>query len=210
MIRRRLLTFLSALSLILCVGTVGLWVRGKSVRDEVYLPTTASTMWAFHSGFGSLGVGHFDHWPPPTRFFHKANDLDRRHETTPFLAIGRPYFRSTKWQTGEFYFSRGTVCVVLKQDRTVDYGSPVLSILGTAKLSQPLSFWTFSIPSWSLLVLLALFPMVQAGHFIIRRSVRGLRAWRRLCPACGYDLRATPELCPECGTVTAQEARTTA
>jgi len=54
-------------------------------------------------------------------------------------------------------------------------------------------FTIFTIPGW----LLPLITIVPPLLFI--------RRWRKFrrkpghCPACGYDLRATPDRCPECG-----------
>jgi hypothetical protein len=48
-LRRRLLTSLSALSLILCVGTVGLWVRGDGDTEGDGIPPTTSYRWAVAS-----------------------------------------------------------------------------------------------------------------------------------------------------------------
>jgi hypothetical protein len=42
---------------------------------------------------------------------------------------------------------------------------------------------------------------VRRGLSVIQDRVRRRRTSRRLCPACGYDLRATPDCCPECGTI---------
>jgi len=72
MIRRRLRTCLSALSLILCVGTAVLWVRSEFVRDDVFMVD-----WRMGCG-ASVGRGYIylwqastlnqQSWPPQYRF----------------------------------------------------------------------------------------------------------------------------------------------
>jgi hypothetical protein len=61
--------------------------------------------------------------------------------------------------------------------------------------------WNFRTPLWPSALAAAVLP---AAWLLIRlpgrRTRRRLR--RRLCPACGYDLRATTGRCPECGTAT--------
>jgi len=56
------------------------------------------------------------------------------------------------------------------------------------------------VPHWSLAVAIVSLPLTRTTLWLKRRV---LARWRRnsnLCPTCGYDLRATPDRCPECGT----------
>jgi hypothetical protein len=60
-VKRRLLNLLTALSLLLCVAVVALWVRSRMVFDEVYWLRPAQTsgrpsyvVWRIASGRGRL------------------------------------------------------------------------------------------------------------------------------------------------------------
>jgi hypothetical protein len=48
-------------------------------------------------------------------------------------------------------------------------------------------------------ILLLVLPVISLGLYVRSR----MRRSRRLCTACGYDLRASPDRCPECGTTPA-------
>ena len=53
------------------------------------------------------------------------------------------------------------------------------------------------VPYYALALVFAAWPSFAFARWLRARR----RVGRRLCPACGYDLRATPDRCPECGVV---------
>lgn len=56
-----------------------------------------------------------------------------------------------------------------------------------------------AIPHWAVALCAAILPLVW-----ITRRLRGSRYLVGQCQKCGYDLRATPDRCPECGTTPAK------
>jgi hypothetical protein len=65
----------------------------------------------------------------------------------------------------------------------------------------------FAGPAWFVVLALAGLPAVRLRGAVKRRRARK-RAFRGLCPSCGYDLRATPDRCPECGASPSLPRRT--
>jgi hypothetical protein len=66
--------------------------------------------------------------------------------------------------------------------------------------------WLVSFPAW--IVAMSLLLSGPAIHIIKRRrlGLRNARSAGGLCPSCGYDVRATPGRCPECGYVRGSSA----
>jgi hypothetical protein len=172
--KRRLLNLLTALSLLLCVAVVGLWVvsywaeawlvyghvpAGKYPVDVVQVQCAA--------GRGNGWVGF--------EFYRDVYD--------PTVVV----FSGAAWG-----FSRPP------RDAA---GRAEESFFGFAYLDLRPGDWRIRLtgvgfPLWLPALVSGLLPSVSA----YRRIRHGRRRSLGLCRSCGYDLRATPGRCPECGT----------
>lgn len=169
--RRRLLTIASALSMLLCVAMVVLWVQS-------YLSYLAIGYW-FVNGSDGHDHGYFlgssrsrlllvaDHptspaLAPPSRFYFIRKDVDSY--SPPWLWDSSP---------------RRISCAGFSYEVRLTKNYPGSAIF---------------VPYWFLLVLL-LSPVWVRLKRALKRRAPGI------CVCCGYDLRATPDRCPECGAV---------
>jgi hypothetical protein len=185
--RRWLFTGVTAMSLLLCVATAGIWVRSYRTSDKCERNTDSyhdkwrhytSTSLTFEQGGISISILHFvslrltidsgiDTFPEPTK-------------TTVAWHFNQP----PKPPSGLH-----------------DYpGYKNLYLAGIAyrhiELSDTNYVRFFRVPYWLILVG---FLASSAVGFVYLRRQNDLRMGH--CRNCGYDLRATPDRCPECGTV---------
>jgi hypothetical protein len=194
-VRRHLFRMLSALSLLVFVAVVVLWVRGYFVADELEYGYFDHQPYTRVERLGHGCVLHLGHvsgryrlaklmkrtveWPEQ-RHFGPGPNGERwvlAHPPSGWIT-GHP----DDWSSS---FKRGRVL-------TFEYGTHYSPTAPTLR-------WFVTFPDFVPAVATAVLPALWL--------VRALRVRRRsrhgLCPTCGYDVRATPERCPECGHVTA-------
>ena len=169
----RLLNLLTALSLLLCVAVVGLWVRSYWVRDAVGRITHLSehnVRWiGAESESGALSVGATEMTNPDPVNLRILEDARSTRTTT----WERDRAVRDKWL-------RNLAPQLIRETYPVAGGA----FKGTDVL----------VPHCVLVGITAVAPIQWA------RLRRRRRRHDGLCPACGYDLRATPHRCPECAT----------
>ena len=170
--RHRPFTPLSALSLLLCVSLVAVWIA------TLHRPWTIT--WAdgpgvlrgarLHRGAVSFARVTFRTAPPPWDPKWRLNDIlswrtrAGGHGDVP-AAFGFDFY-DERPATNNVMFSAGT-----------------------------LAFRVMFVPMWAMVAFTGIMPVLRVRRGVYRRAARR----RGLCVACGYDLRATPERCPECG-----------
>ena len=184
---RGLLNFLTALSLLLCLGVCALWVRGNFTGDE-WLWIRAENRGASHfvwyfalaSGHGGVALScdaevyDLSSVSAPERAQPVGRWRWRRHLTGPPAYPSPAFFSSAAPPSG--FFARWST-------------SP-----DTVRREVIVPCWTVALPA-----------SIPSMIWLMRRrrnSIRRRRQDRGLCSRCGYDLRATPGRCPECGTST--------
>jgi hypothetical protein len=181
-LKRRLLNLLTALSLLLCVAVVAVWVRswfhGDTVgwslshpRDandpDAPYPSRRSAVWlTVIASNGRLGVLY-------SRYYGEA---------TPPLYGSHWQYRRTD-PSGEL---EGVTWAKLSHFAQV-----------SSVPSEGYIEYQAYVRLWPLAVLTAVPPALRAWRTVRRRRAAGPGK----CSHCGYDLRATPERCPECGTM---------
>jgi hypothetical protein len=170
-VRRKLFNLATTISLVLCMGTVALWVSSflawprldyskRDTRHGVF------TGWVVSSSIGRVGVYR-------TRSWQKLDGEDRA--TWNWYAVPQnplPLRERLGLVGPSFEF------------RNKPFGG-----------ATAIHYWSLNVPYWVLLLALVVLPifwMVQCRRMTLRRA-----QFRCLC--CGYDLRATPDRCPECG-----------
>lgn len=191
--RSRSITFLSALSLLLCVATVKLWLRSCGVHDALWwdrvshgaegqdvlsveLGCDRGGLYLARSGF------HYPQWLLGIHPEYRRPDGAERGRRTRDSSGIYPYHGSQTGAPVAFRFAGFELTTGLRPNPKDPYRRH------TAGLVMPL---------WAVILVTALgsTPVLVS---LLQRPARPTEA--RPCPRCNYDLRATPDRCPECGT----------
>lgn len=184
-VRRRLFTIVSAISLVLCFATVGLWVRSYWRHDSV---TNVRLVQGARASFGASSF--------PGTLELSAGRL--RAQTLP------PGAAPLGWSIRSHGYPDAPSLQQLAQLLTTDPNLSSREVAGFGFLkyrqSNPrlplIEIQRISIPHWSLAIVFAIGPTFW---FFGPHRRRAKRAKLGLCRTCGYDLRASRDRCPECG-----------
>ena len=176
---RRLLNFLTVLSLLLCVAAVALWVRSHAVEDQIMWRRVDGARWVVTSP-GDLVVGwellNWSGWPTDS--------------------YGLRYERGTPVPAVE-HVVRMLVLNVGPGDHFGQWQRMGFGWYWWRPASGAGNFARIVVPLWAVVAATGALPAWRAIGTLARRR----RPRPGLCATCGYDLRATPSRCPECGTI---------
>jgi 4-amino-4-deoxy-L-arabinose transferase-like glycosyltransferase len=173
-VRRRVISLIFALSLLLCVATAVLWVRSYWIGDCLTVPEypdSRERQWIFESGEGSVAVEVVT--DPSPGAYPKESWTYRQTRPDEMQAKGK---RERGVGFMGFGFHRETMII---------FGATL--------------FWKFAIVPYWFPWLLFLIPS-GARVYRWRRRIRRQRLHQ--CSTCSYDLTGnTSGVCPECGAV---------
>lgn len=180
---RRLVALAAALSLLLCLAMVALWVRSETTRDSVWSGHSTAwggVLWRLHSAGGRVSYEYatFDNEGRPRPPSRREVVFDIQPIRGSCTAENRSLEQSYRQRSG---LAAGGFGLVWR------HRSPPW----TTRLAVMTPYWFF------VLLTLPAPSLWAARYFRRRRDQRRSAAGR--CPACGYDLRATQGRCPECG-----------
>ena len=178
--RRRLLNFVTVLSLLFSAAIVVLWVRSYWRSDYVnYVKLTPGDQVvrvlevSFETGRGTAGVAI------TRQGFWVGPELSAQHliegSSVATLPAGDPLESCPKWG--------GFGCQI--------FGDAATNLDPTLVFR----YLSFAFPLWLPTTLFAVLPLARAYSRFRRKYPP------RHCERCGYDLRATLGRCPECGAL---------
>ena len=180
--KRGIFNTLSILLLVLCIGTLALFVRSHYTQDVIEYGNAGGQFYMVTSHHGRL---------------------------TTFIVTGSPEDRPLNWLTGDgnprlpFYASSVRVRDYEVIALTDGSGSilPAGWNFATPIHATGLPFHGMSVKHYWLALVFGILPAfwIVSGSYRWRQRRRAAAKGR--CSHCGYDLRATPDRCPECGAV---------
>ena len=180
---------LSVLSVLLCIATCVLWVRGNWDHDNIEFGFATRIHWPTRGYlWGIESSGKRLRLTSNYYFDHHESDVDDR------LDMPRWLFRcdSSRYDGFPLELDHGDETAVWGQ-RVFGYESQTMH--GPRSI---MAWSTVIISHW--IVIIATMPLTVVGMFrLFRRALHARPSGT--CFSCGYDLRATPERCPECGTI---------
>jgi hypothetical protein len=186
---RILLNVVTVLSLVLCLASVGMWVRSHSYGDRwarlQYV--RAGNYW--QQVLSHRGVLVWAAEEPIHRMFEEGGPGPGWQHTAwgaspQYGVIHSVLWRPTWLEQWGFAYHRGP-------QAGIEYGDWMITPSDV-----------LAAPYWFIAGLFALAPMLGAVRWSgLYRDGRRSRLGR--CRGCGYDMRATPERCPECGRISA-------
>jgi len=184
-------------SLLLCLATVGVWVRSYWVSESLVWSTLAIDRIHYHEDTVRCERGGVQFSCSRTAYmFHPWIDDDDFHR---YLrdAVQYPVYENQWEGVMRVGYQRHAALGFEWVPRSLssDYDDSPASI-SEKSLTLPLYFPTL------------LFALLPAHYFLRVRRRRRLasRRARGCCVNCGYDLQATPDRCPECGAIPAKGA----
>jgi hypothetical protein len=182
---RRLFTFCSVLSLLLCVATCVLWVRSYRLSEWIAWRCAGGAR-SVRSARGSVEVALLlaDWSKYPSEFHGPKYQRD----------VVRPAFNYLLLLGGSW------------DDR--DFNGQWLGFEWHHKRNrrQGVLHGLAVVPFWFLVMATAAPPVAWIRHRLRSRVHGRRRSELGLCASCGYDMRATPQRCPECGALSRQGA----
>jgi hypothetical protein len=180
-VRRRLFAFASALSLVLCLATVALWVRSGSVADQV---------------LGGFTTPKLD---PRTNQMEVSPGMAWSHYAGRLLMQYAPEMEA--YHTKQWAHRNPPVHQLVSEVDDRVFHRPRLAFAGFRFATVIDGERDLLIPDYALTVLFAATPLLWLASALRRKR----RLVKGCCTSCGYDLRATPDRCPECGAAVSRD-----
>jgi hypothetical protein len=209
MMRHRLMTILSAVSLLMCLATAVLWLRSYWFEDNPGYGRARRGMWCVSDG-GNICIACATVAPHTGNFCQYMDEKGNVPTmTTPrtwgssvsaahFLILDQSLWRIGTLSSPKPTYSWHRFEFVRHQWQSKEFMFTPLHFMPTGTTGRAwMTLTAVTVPYWAACVLLALLP----ATWVAQLWSRALYCSHGLCRSCGYDLRATPDRCPECGRV---------